>query len=83
MTTGARVRIIPEAVELADLRSALEAFENLTGEICVASTSGECAVRLPEGVTVPGYSFEILDGEGRHYINVHWRHVEEVVLLVG
>ncbi|MDO8649723.1 MAG: hypothetical protein Q7K33_00165 [Candidatus Berkelbacteria bacterium] len=89
MTTGTKARIIPEAVEPADLRDALKAMEDLIVEVYVASTYGECAVRLPEGVTVPVFSCELPYEEGREggrYINLPLEClecVEEVVLLVG
>jgi hypothetical protein len=83
MRTGMSVRFAPAGIESDELRSALEALEDSTGVVCVATLSGECAVILPDGVTIPGYSLPLLDGWGRHYVNVHWSYLEEVVLLAG
>lgn len=77
MTTGMSVRFIPATIKSAELRSALEALGDSTGVVCVASTSGVCAVLLPVGITIPGFSLP--DGEGRHFINVHQNCLEEIV----
>ena len=77
MITRTKVRFIPAAVVPANLREQLEALGDLTGEVCVASTSGVCAVLLPVGITIPGFSLP--DGEGRHFINVHQNCLEKIV----
>lgn len=79
MITGTSVRFIPAAIEPIGLRKELEALGELIGKVYFASTSGECVVELPEGITILGYSVEFPDGEGRHYINVNRSHLEEVV----